>query len=172
MHDATVLMLPGWLGCGPEDWQMHWARQHGAILVEQDDWRRPRRGDWLARLDEVVIDTPGDLFLVAQGLGCILVAAWAAFSLHTARVRGALLVAPIDVASHDMKNKLPGWAPVLRAPLPFASTVVGPVSDPPDLAQSLALAWGSKWHESVQVAPLGADSYTNGWPQGRTLLQT
>ena len=172
MQDATVLILPDWQGSGPEHWQMHWVRHHGAMLVEQDDWLRPRRGDWLARLNEVVIDTPGDLFLVAQGLGCLLVAAWASFSQHTARVRGALLVAPIDVESHVMKNSCPGWTPVLSAPLPFASTVVGPVNDPSDHAQGLASNWGSNWIESVQVAPFGADSYLNGWPQGRKLLQT
>ena len=64
----TVLILPGWQGSGPDHWQMHWVRQHGGVLVEQDDWMRPRRGDWLARLDEMVIDTPGRLVLVG---GCV-----------------------------------------------------------------------------------------------------
>ena len=52
---ATVLILPGWQGSGPEHWQMHWVRRHGYAVVEQNDWQRPRRGDWLARLDETVV---------------------------------------------------------------------------------------------------------------------
>jgi len=38
---------------------MRWVALYSYTLVEQDEWRRPRRGDWLARLDEVVVDTPG-----------------------------------------------------------------------------------------------------------------
>ena len=47
----TVLLLPGWQGSGPDHWQMRWANVHGYSVVEQNDWMRPRRGDWLARLD-------------------------------------------------------------------------------------------------------------------------
>jgi predicted alpha/beta hydrolase family esterase len=175
MQGATVLVLPGWQGCEPDHWQMHWVRQHGDTLVEQNDWMRPRRGDWLARLDEVVIDTPGDLLLAAHGLGCLQVAAWAAFSRHTARVCGALLVAPIDIDAPALKNTVFGWAPALRARLPFASTVVVPPMAPfssRDHAQGLAGDWGAKWVESVHVAPLGADSFRGDWPQGRALMQT
>ena len=56
---TTVLILPGWQGSGPDHWQMQWAHAHGYTVVEQNDWLHPRRGDWLARLDEVVIDAPG-----------------------------------------------------------------------------------------------------------------
>ena len=100
MPHACVLILPGWQGSGPDHWQMRWVARHGYTVVEQDDWVRPRRGDWLARLGEVVVDTPeADIVLVAHSLGCIQVAAWAAVSRHTARVRGALLVAPGDLDS-------------------------------------------------------------------------
>ena len=89
---VSVLILPGWQGSGPGHWQMHWARVYGYAVVEQNDWLHPLRGDWLARLDEVVIDAPGPVVLVAHSLGCILTAAWASFSRHTGRVRGAFLV--------------------------------------------------------------------------------
>ncbi|MCB1978344.1 MAG: alpha/beta hydrolase, partial [Burkholderiaceae bacterium] len=45
----------------------------------------PLRGDWSARLDEVVVDTHGPVVLVAHSLGCILAAWWAAHSQHTAK---------------------------------------------------------------------------------------
>ena len=72
---VSVLILPGWQGSGPGHWQMQWARLYGYTVVEQNDWLHPLRGDWLARLDEVVIDAPGPVVLVAHSLGCILTAA-------------------------------------------------------------------------------------------------
>ena len=175
MADSTILLLPGWQGSGPGHWQMRWAERHGYTVLEQDDWTRPRRGDWLARLDEVVIDTPGQVVLVAHSLGCILVAAWAAFSHHTDRVRAALLVAPGDVESHSMKKTLPGWSPIVRQSLPFRSTLVGSQNDPycsVERAQSLARDWGARWVDLGAVGHINADSSLGDWPAGHALLQT
>jgi uncharacterized protein len=49
-----VLLLPGWLNSGPTHWQSLWQARHGYTRVEQHDWQRPLRGDWQARLDEVI----------------------------------------------------------------------------------------------------------------------
>ncbi len=173
--NTTVLILPGWQGSGADHWQMHWVRQHGYTVVEQNDWMRPRRGDWLARLDEVVIDATGPVVLVAHSLGCIQVAAWAAFSRHTARVRGALLVAPGDVESHDMKNTLPGWSPIVRQPLPFSSILVGSQNDPycsAERAQGLARDWAARWVDLGAAGHINAESSLGDWPAGHALLQT
>ena len=91
-----VLLLPGWLNSDAAHWQSRWETLHGHRRVEQDDWLWPRRGDWMARLDEVLLADPGPAVLVAHSLGCQLVAAWAGHSQHTARVQAALLVAPPD----------------------------------------------------------------------------
>jgi uncharacterized protein len=172
---ATVLILPGWQGSGPEHWQMLWAQRHGHAVVAQNDWQRPRRGDWLARLDEVVIDTPGPLVLAAHSLGCIQVAAWAAVSRHTARVRGALLVAPGDVETPELKEQLPGWQPIVRQPFPFQSIVVGSQNDPfcrVERAQTLAQDWGAQWVDLGMAGHINAESSLGDWPEGHTLLQT
>lgn len=50
----SVFLLPGWLDSGPSHWQSRWEARHGYTRVQQHDWQRPLRGDWLARLDEVV----------------------------------------------------------------------------------------------------------------------
>ena len=177
MAHTSVLLLPGWQGSGPDHWQMRWAQQHGYTVVEQDDWLRPRRGDWLARLDEVVIDTPGDgadIVLAAHSLGCIQVAAWAAVSRHTARIRGALLVAPADVERADLREPLPGWTPVHRQRLPFASVLVGSDNDPfctPARARELAGDWGARWVLLEAAGHINADSGLGDWPQGQALLQ-
>ena len=56
MENPKVLILPGWQGSGPLHWQSLWTRQYADQLVEQHDWMRPLRGDWLARLDDVMSD--------------------------------------------------------------------------------------------------------------------
>ncbi len=174
-QEVTVLLLPGWQGSGPSHWQMRWAKVHGYRVVEQNDWMRPRRGDWLARLDEVVIDAPGPVVLVAHSLGCILVAAWACFSRHTAKVRAALLVAPGDVALPAMQEALPGWLPIERKPLPFPSMVVGSDNDPycsAERAQQLARDWSARWHGLGAAGHINADSSLGDWPEGHALLNT
>jgi predicted alpha/beta hydrolase family esterase len=62
------------------------------------------------------------------------VAWWAAHS-RSARVAGALLVAPPDIERADNRAQIPGWAPP-RQRLPFASAVVASSDDPS--AQSCA----------------------------------
>ena len=171
----TVLLLPGWLGSGPGHWQMDWACRHGYAVVEQNDWLHPLRGDWLARLDDTVIDAPGPVVFVAHSLACILVAAWAGVSRHAGRVRGALLVAPGDTEAPALKDRLPGWSPVARQPLPFRSILVGSQNDPyctAERAQGLASDWGARWVDLGAAGHINADSSLGDWPAGQALLQT
>ena len=49
--------------------------------------------------------------LVAHSLGCLLVAAWAALSRNTQRVKCAFLVAPCDVALEALRPVLASWTP-------------------------------------------------------------
>ena len=53
---VRVLLLPGWQDSGTAHWQSRWEALHGFRRVQQDDWLWPRRGDWLARLDEVLLE--------------------------------------------------------------------------------------------------------------------
>jgi uncharacterized protein len=174
----TVLILPGWLGSGPDHWQMRWAQQQGFTVVEQHDWQQPLRGDWLARLDEVVADSPGgrrSIVLAAHSLGCILVAAWAAVSRQTGRIRGALLVAPGDVEQPDLAPALQRWAPIERQRLPFASVLVGSRNDPycgAEKARDLAAAWGSRWVDLGEAGHINAESGLGDWPEGLNFLNS
>lgn len=175
MTDAPrILLLPGWLDSGEGHWQTLWEARHGDLRVRQSDWERPRRGDWIARLEEVLIDDPRPAVLVAHSLGCLLTAAWAAASRHADRVRGALLVAPPDLEREDMPVELHGWRPLPRQALPFAATVVLSSDDPFGAAprtEALARDWGAK---VVHIGPAGhinAESGLGEWPEGRALLQ-
>ncbi|MDD2545809.1 MAG: alpha/beta fold hydrolase [Burkholderiaceae bacterium] len=175
MKPANILLLPGWQNSGPDHWQSHWERAHGYQRLEQHDWQRPLRGDWTARLEETVVDADGPVVLVAHSLGCLLVAWWAAHSAQVHRVRAALLVAPGDVERADLAPYLPGWAPVLRRPLPFPAVLVGSQNDPycsPERAQAWAADWGARWVDGGVAGHLNAASGLGDWPAGHALLHT
>ncbi len=173
MITPRVLVLPGWQGSGPAHWQLRWVAAHGYTAVEQHDWLRPLRGDWLMRLEEAVLEAPGAVALVAHGLGCHQVAAWAAHSHNTARVRAALLVAPVDMQTPELSHALPSWSPVSRQRLPFMAVVVGSENDPYcslDEAQTLALNWGAQWVNLGPAGHINTESKLGDWPQGLALL--
>jgi predicted alpha/beta hydrolase family esterase len=169
-----ILLLPGWLNSGAAHWQSRWEAQHGDRRVDQADWEWPRRGDWMARLDEALLDDTRPALLVAHSLGCQLVAAWAAHSGQAARVKAAMLVAPPDTERDDMPPNLFNWRPIVRTRLPFPSLAVLSSDDPycsgPRAAQMVA-DWGS---ESIHIGARGhvnGDSDLGDWPEGRAMLQ-
>lgn len=174
MNDAVrILLLPGWLDSGSEHWQTRWEALHGDRRVVQDDWEWPKRGDWMARLEEEILAEPRPAALVAHSLGCQLVAAWAAHSRHTDRVRGALLVAPPDTERPDTPPQLHGWRPIVRQRLPFAATAVVSTDDPfcaPERAAEMAAAWGATLVQIGARGHINAESGLGDWPQGRQLL--
>ena len=111
MHEQ-VLLLPGWQNSGPDHWQSRWEARYGYTRVQQHDWMRPLRGDWMAQLEEAVLSQSQPCVLVAHSLGCLLVASWAAHSRNSAKVSGALLVAPGDAEREALRPLLASWAPV------------------------------------------------------------
>lgn len=170
---ARVLLLPGWQNSGPGHWQTLWEAQHGDLRVQQADWFWPRRGDWMAQLEEAVLASPGPVLLAAHSLGCHLVAAWAAHSRHTARALGALLVAPPDLARPDMPPQLGPWCPPVLARLPFPARLVFSSNDPYCTAQAsraLAHAWGTTAEDAGPAGHLNAESGLGDWPWGRAAL--
>ena len=170
---SRVLLLPGWLNSGPGHWQSRWEALHGWRRVEQDDWQWPRRGDWMARLDEELQASDAPTVLVAHSLGCQLVAAWAAHSSHTQGVHAALLVAPPDTEREDTPPNLYSWRPIVRARLPFASLVLASNDDPycsVDRAQALAADWGSELRLVGARGHINHESGLGDWPQGRAML--
>lgn len=146
MHKPTVLILPGWLGNGPDHWQSRWQVLHGYQQVEQHDWQRPLRGDWTARLQDAVLAAPAG---------------------------PVLLVAPPDIARADNREKIPGWAPPERRRLPFAATVIASSNDPFGslaCASQLAADWGADFLNLGPRGHINADSGLGDWPEGHTLL--
>jgi uncharacterized protein len=173
MNPANVLILPGWQNSGPGHWQTLWEHSHGYLRVEQHDWMRPLRGDWSARLEEVVLSCSGPIVLVAHSLGCILTAAWASHSQNTHRVKGALLVAPPDAERDDIRQMVPGWSPVPLERLPFESVLFASSNDPfctAERAQQFAAAWGATFVDAGSRGHLNADSGLGDWPEAHARL--
>ncbi|MBI3368858.1 MAG: serine hydrolase family protein [Burkholderiales bacterium] len=173
MSALRVLLLPGWLDSGPGHWQTRWEASLGWQRVVQADWQWPRRGDWMARLEEVLLESDAPTVLAAHSLGCHLVAAWAQHSTHGARVRGALLVAPPDTESAAMPPQLHNWRPMVRARLPFPSCVLYSSNDPfasPEAARSLAADWGAEARDIGPRGHLNADSGLGDWPDAQAAI--
>jgi predicted alpha/beta hydrolase family esterase len=169
MTDARVLLLPGWQDSGPDHWQSRWERQQGWQRVVQDDWMWPRRGDWMARLEEVLLRSERPAVLVAHSLGCHLVAAWAAHSRHVALVQGALLVAPPDAELPEIPPQLANWRTPVRQPLPFPALLLYSSDDPfagTESAERLARDWGAAARCLGPRGHINAESGLGDWPDG------
>ena len=190
MKTAQVLLLPGWQNSGPGHWQSLWETAYGYQRVEQHDWDHPLRGDWIARLEDVVLTqsaqsaqsaasaartgkSPAPITLVAHSLGCLLVAAWAAHSRNTHLVQCAMLVAPGDVEREELRPVLSSWSPVVSHKLPFKSTLLGSHNDPYcsfERAQGFAQAWGADFMDYGDCGHINGDSGLGQWAQGHGLL--
>jgi len=169
LASLRLLTLPGWQDSGPTHWQTRWEALHGMRRVEQADWMWPRRGDWMARLDEVLLEDTAPALLVAHSLGCQLVAAWAGHTRHAGRVHGALLVAPPDTERGDMPPQLHGWRPIVRARLPFRATVLYSTDDPYGSSErvcAMAADWGAAAVAVGAAGHLNGDSGLGDWPAG------
>ena len=174
MQAPRLLLLPGWQDSDPGHWQSRWEQLHGAQRVHQDDWWWPRRGDWMARLEDTLLADERPAVLIAHSMGCQLVAAWAAHSRHAQRVQGALLVALPDVERADMPPQLQAWAPVPRALLPFPSVAVLSDDDPYcaiERGREFAGAWGSRIVELQGAGHINTGTGLGDWPQGWRLVE-
>jgi predicted alpha/beta hydrolase family esterase len=168
-----ILIIPGLGGSGPEHWQSHWERSYpGAQRVEQSDWDRPVRSQWIRRLTAAIEDAPGAL-LVGHSLGCALIAHVAA-QRPDLTVAGALLVAPADVdRAGGVSPHVGELAPMPVERLSFRTVVVASANDhymTAERARILAGAWGARF---VNVGPCGHINVPSGfgpWQVGERIL--
>lgn len=173
MKPGNVLILPGWKNSGPEHWQSRWERAQGYKRVEQHEWMRPLRGDWIARLEDVLLSCSEPAVLVAHSLGCVQTAAWAAHSRNAHRVKAALLVAPPDIVRDDVRQMLPGWSQLALHKLPFKTLLLVSSDDPfcsPERARQLAAAWGADFVDTGPHGHLNAESGLGDWPEAHEQL--
>jgi predicted alpha/beta hydrolase family esterase len=166
MHSHTTLF---WLGDDPAHarssaWPMRWARASGAREVLQHASPMPLRGDWLAQLESAVRGSPR-CRLIAQGLGCALVAAWAAYSPSYARVASTLMLGPFCPDAAHPSGRYRTWRAVTPMKLPFATWVI-PEHSPRNHLQEQAqwaACWGAHWLGPMD--PAGQREAMQAWLQ-------
>ena len=169
VSEADILIVPGYTNSGPDHWQSRWERKLStARRVEQAEWSKPVKEDWVARLVEEVNASTRPIVLVAHSLGVPTV-------IHALpeigkKVSGALLVAPPDVANPDIRPKhLMTFGPYPRDPLPFPSITVASRNDPfcPfETAEDIAAAWGSLFIDAGEAGHLDDAAGYGPWPEG------
>lgn len=171
MNPHRIVIVPGWRNSGSGHWQSLWAEQlPHAERVEQADWLVPHREPWVAALEAQVLSQPGPVVIVAHSLGCITAAHMGAEA--SARVKGALLVAPADP---ERRAQLADFAPVPYAPLPYRSVLVASSNDPYcpiRRAGAYARAWGSEFVRLQNAGHINVESGFGEWPLGLALLQS
>ncbi len=70
VSEADILIVPGYTNSGPDHWQSRWERKLStARRVEQAEWSKPVKEDWVARLVEEVNASSKPVVLVAHSLG-------------------------------------------------------------------------------------------------------
>ena len=166
-----VVIVPGWRDSGPGHWQSLWAEGlSNTVRVEQDDWVSPRRESWVRAIGDLILAQDAPVVVAAHSLGCIATAHLPA--KVTARIAGALLVAPADP---ERRAALNDFAPVPYAALPYRSVVVASSNDPfcpVRLAGAYARAWGSEFVRMQNAGHINLDSGHGDWPLGLALLQS
>jgi predicted alpha/beta hydrolase family esterase len=171
-----ILLLPGLYNSGPGHWQTLWESELPDVSrVQQKNWSQPNCQDWLASLDLHLLSIDEPVIVAAHSLGCALLAHWVQSSLLASadkdKIRGALLVAPADVARIEFPA--PDFSPMPLNRLPFKSTVVASGNDPwceLALSQLWAQAWGAQFHCIGAKGHINSESGLGDWTQGQEWL--
>ncbi|MDO9417129.1 RBBP9/YdeN family alpha/beta hydrolase [Pararhizobium sp.] len=169
VSEADILIVPGYTNSGPDHWQSRWqSKLASARRVEQAEWAKPVRGDWVAQMAEHVNSATKPVVIVAHSLG--VATAIHAIPHFRNKVAGAFFVAPPDVANASIRPKhLMTFGPYPRDPLPFPSMVVASRNDPfgtYEHADDMANAWGSLLVDAGESGHINADSGHGPWPEG------
>ena len=170
LSEASILILPGRGNSSPDHWQSRWeAKLSSAHRVHQDEWERPTRAHWLARIGQAVKAAHKPVVFVTHSLGGIA-AVWAARENFAERIAGAFIVAPPSdhrIAEADEIDN--AFGPVPRSKLPFPAVVVASRNDPrATLAWSEAIAssWGAEFVDAGEAGHISADDGFGPWPEG------
>lgn len=169
ISEADILILPGLGNSGPGHWQRRWAEKISTgRLVEQDEWDRPVRAEWVATIAAAVAEPGRPVVLVAHSLA-VLAVAFAVPALPKGKVAGAFLVSPPDFENVAIPDGVTGFDNVPRDPLPFPSLLVASTNDDfvtAERAADFAAAWGSELHLAQNAGHINVASGHGPWPEG------
>lgn len=167
--DADILIVPGYTNSGEHHWQTRWqSKLKTARRVEQAEWSKPVREDWVEQLVHDVNAAERPVVIVAHSLGVPTV-------IHGVphfrkKVAGAFLVAPPEVTNPAIRPKhLMTFGPYPEAPLPFPSITIASRNDPFgsfEHAEKLAANWRSHLIDAGESGHINAESGHGPWPEG------
>ncbi len=178
----TVLIVPGLRDHVDIHWQTLLANCLPKVRtvppMGREDLDCSRR---ILAIEASIATIEGPVLIVAHSGGCIMVSHWANTSVHTNRVRGALLATPPDF-ERPMPEGYPslvalkagGWLPVPRQRLPFRSLVATSDNDPlgsRERVLALAHDWGSETQNLGEVGHLNPASGYGEWPMAMVFIQ-
>jgi predicted alpha/beta hydrolase family esterase len=167
--EADIVLVAGLHGVTPDHWLARWAgRLKTAHLVQQADWSRPNRPDWLLAFRQAAAIGNRPLIVVGHGLGATTIIA--ALPQAPRSIAGAFFVAPATDRSILANAAIdPTFAPVPLAPLPFPAHVLASSNDPYCAladAQALASAWGASFADIGELGHVDPASGHGPWPEG------
>jgi hypothetical protein len=169
VSEADILIIPGYQNSGADHWQSRWqAKLSSATRVDQAEWHKPVREDWVRTITEAIEMAEKPVVLVAHSLG--IPAAVHALPKTGGKIAGAFFVCPPDVANPKIRPKhLMTFGPYPREPLPFPSIMVASQNDPFgtfEHAGDIANAWGSFLVDAGKSGHINAASGHGPWPEG------
>jgi len=174
IRDADIVIIPGYRNSEPEHWQSRWqAKMKTARRVEQAEWTKPVREDWVRQVRAAIAEASAPVVLVAHSLGV-------ACAVHaikedvdgtlSGKVRGGFFVAPPDVTNPKIRPRhLMTFGPYPRDPLPFPAFVVASRNDhysSYDKAEEIAADWGAFLVDAGHSGHINAESGHGPWPEG------
>ena len=167
--EADILIIPGYTNSGPDHWQSRWeAKLSSARRVEQAEWSKPVREDWVARVAEEVNASTRPVVLVAHSLG--IPSAIHAIPFFEKKIAGAFFVAPPEVDNPSIRPRhLMSFGPYPRDPLPFPTLTIASRNDPFgsfEHADDIANAWGSLLIDAGEAGHINAEAGFGPWPEG------
>ncbi|WP_347137785.1 alpha/beta hydrolase [Paracoccus sp. SSK6] len=169
---SKTLIVPGLDGSPAPHWQDWWARTDpDALVVDLPDPRRPVREAWEAALAAMILRHP-DSILVGHSLGSVLIAQMLA-RWSGLRVRGAMLVAPVDpLADSAGCERIRRFGPLPEVAVDVPTVVVASRSDPWigfGRSQALADALGADLIDLGHAGHVNVASGFGPWPGGRVI---
>ncbi len=171
---VTVVLVPGYGNSGPQHWQSFIEHNYQNVTrVQQQNWDKPERKQWLETLNKTIAAIDGKVLLVGHSCGAVAITQWAA-TYQSDKIIGALLVAPADVDSETAIPEIRVQRPLSFSTLPFPSIVVCSDNDPYlSLERGLWFAsqWGSEVITLANAGHIHTESGYGKWPQGVQLIE-
>ncbi|QLI82513.1 serine hydrolase family protein [Chitinibacter fontanus] len=169
----NFLILPGIGDSDQSHWQTQWEQSSPNFSrVIQDDWTNPDCQQWMARLEEAILQSGPDTILVAHSLGCLLVSHWAASS--SLPIKGALLVAPPDPMAEVFPVEARSFSDFPRRALNFKSMLIASANDPYaqiEFSKQCASDWDSQFICIGDAEHINGSSNLGEWVVGKAMLQ-